>query len=103
MNRFPEGPSPEQVIRDCAGEPSKAMDAVRAIVILQRRQANCRNLQRSLRWPYRDGRKPTPQQEAEVRAAEWQHQCEIDALDVAITMLKVQPGEPSVTLGENTF
>ena len=82
MIRLVEGPSPEQVVRDAAGEPDD-IDPRDAVVILRRMKINCQNLQKAVRWPGVSNR----WSEAEKVAAEYQYQRQVEALDLAIATL----------------
>lgn len=90
MQLLPDGPSPEQIIRDAAGEPD-GMDPRTAIVTLQRLKKGQENLKRAVRWP---GRTLKRWSETELVAAEYMYQCNIDALDMALDVLSLLAGAP---------
>ena len=84
MQQFPDGPSFEQQVRDAAGYPdSSKMDAQRATMILQRMKRGIQNLQKAVRWPGRSNH----WSEYEMRAAEHDYQCQVEAIDFALNVL----------------
>lgn len=91
MQQFPDGPSAAQVVRDAAGQPDHAsMNAGIAVLILQRMRRSSDNLRKAVRWPGQSNR----WSEYEKRAAEYDYQRQVEAIDFALNILSLLTTAP---------